>query len=161
MVQIRQARPSDTIEMATLLNAIIAKGGTTAMTTPVTAGELLAWMNQLPDRSAWHVALGPDQKVEGFQWIAPHEALPADACDIATFVAIGSTGKGIGSALFRKTLIAARQLGYAWINANIRADNTDGLAYYAGRGFMDYDFIKAKATADGPGMDKQLKRFRL
>ena len=61
-----------------------------------------------------------------------------DAAEIATFTKIGKTGLGIGSALFRATEKAARGLGYTWINANIRADNAGGLAYYQSRGFEDY-----------------------
>ena len=52
---------------------------------------------------------------------------PPRPVDVATFVQIGATGLGIGSALFYATPTAAKGLGYVWINANIRADN-DGRA---------------------------------
>ncbi len=79
--------------------------------------------------------------VMGFQWIAPHDGLPPEAVDIATFARVGRTQIGIGSALFRATEAAARQMGYRWINANIRADNEGGLIYYQSRGFETYGRI--------------------
>jgi len=114
-----------------------------------------------PDRSAWQVALDDDEKVVGFQWIAPAEYLPPQAADIATFVQIGRTGLGIGSALFKATSKAAKSLGYVWINANIRADNEGGLIYYRSRGFQDYSVIEGYELADGTRVDKRLKRFDL
>ena len=97
--------------------------------------------------------------MQGFQWIAPQPDLPADACDIATFVRIGKTGLGIGSALFNATRQAAADMGYAWINANIRADNDGGLIYYQSRGFRDYGRIENYRLGTGQIVDKVLKRY--
>ncbi|WPZ21786.1 hypothetical protein T7987_00660 [Sulfitobacter faviae] len=44
MIHIRRAGALDTRALAELLNAIIAKGGTTAMVSPVTVRELQGWM---------------------------------------------------------------------------------------------------------------------
>ncbi|WP_204112617.1 GNAT family N-acetyltransferase [Shimia biformata] len=147
--------------MADLLNEIITIGGTTAMTNPVNYTDLARWMDEGSDRVAWHVAEDNSSALLGFQWIGPHPDLPTDACDIATFAAIGKTGIGVGSALFETTKSAARRLGYKWINANIRADNTGGLTYYQSRGFEDYG-RKTDVTLDnGQTVDKVLKRFDL
>ena len=134
-ISVRRATRLDARPMAALLNAIIDEGGTTALVRQVTGDDLWEWMEADPDRSAWHVALDQDGAVVGFQWIEPRDYLPPHAVDIATFVKIGQTGLGIGSALFAATADAARKLGYAWINANIRADNEGGLIYYQSRGF--------------------------
>ncbi len=161
MINVRKAISLDAGSMATLLNEIIKQGGTTALTTPVTGKDMIERMQSSPDRSAWHVALDGAEKVVGFQWIAPATYLPEDAAEIATFVQIGRTGLGIGSSLFEATKKAAKNLGYAWINANIRADNEGGLIYYQSRGFADYGRIEGYELSDGQLVDKVLKRYDL
>ncbi|MEM7520819.1 MAG: GNAT family N-acetyltransferase [Pseudomonadota bacterium] len=161
MITVRTPTPLDHGDMARLLNEIIAEGGTTALTRPVTAEDLAEWMAFAPDKSAWHVALDAQEKVVGFQWIEPKAELPAEAIDIATFVQIGQTGLGIGSKLFEATKTAARALGCKWINANIRADNEGGLIYYQSRGFQDYGRLEGYELADGEIVDKRLKRYDL
>ena len=145
--------------MAEILNAIIEQGETTALATPVTGNDLAERMTR--ERAAWHVAEDDAGLVLGFQWIEPADYLPAEAAEIATFARIGMTGLGIGSALFRATEQVARDLGFGWINANIRADNTGGLAYYQSRGFEDYGRIDGYRMANGKTVDKILKRFEL
>ncbi len=161
MIRIRKPGTFDTRDMAELLNEIIAEGGTTAHTNPVTADDITQWITATPDQSAWHVAVNETEQVVGFQWIEPHPDLPPEAADISTFVRVGQTGHGIGSALFTATTEAARALGYKWINANIRADNEGGLIYYQSRGFEDYGTLKDYRMANGQLVDKRLKRFDL
>lgn len=148
-------------EMAEILNEIIEVGNSTALATKVSTSEIQKWMARNPERSAWHVAEGLDGRALGYQWIEPASYLPNDAAEIATFARIGHTGLGIGSALFRETCNAARRLGYTWINANIRADNTGGLAYYQSRGFEDYGRKENVKMDNGHLVNKVLKRFDL
>lgn len=161
MIRVVKASPPHCSEMAELLNEIIATGSTTALATPVTATEIGIWMNRNPSRSAWYVAEAENGSVLGFQWIEPGEDSSLGMAEIATFARVGMTGLGIGSALFQATQEAARQLGYAWINANIRADNAGGLAYYQSRGFEDYGRKAAVQMSNGQVVDKLLKRFDL
>ena len=147
--------------MARLLNEIIDEGRTSALVRPVTGQDIAEWMSFDPARSAWHVATDGSERVVGFQWIEPEASLPSEVANIATFVQIGQTGLGIGSALFGATRRAATDLGYAWINANIRADNEGGLIYYQSRGFQDYGTIEGYKMANGQIVDKRLKRFDL
>jgi len=160
MLHIRRASTLDTRQMAELLNEIIAAGGTTALTDPVDAETLGNWMASDP-RSLWHVAEDDAGMILGFQWVDPHPTEGPKVAQIATFAKIGKTGLGIGSALFKATRAACSQAGYAWINAEIRADNTGGLAYYQSRGFEDYGRIEGYRMADGQILDKVLKRFDL
>ncbi|MEM8788682.1 MAG: GNAT family N-acetyltransferase [Pseudomonadota bacterium] len=156
-VEVRAACAADTPAMAALLNQIIAIGGTTALQTPVTADWFVERL-AVP-RSCWHVAVAED--LLGFQWAAPNPKLPPDIADIATFVRVGLTGRGVGSALFRATETCVRARGYGAINATIRGDNTGGLAYYSGRGFRDHDVTPAVPLADGTPVDRVHKRFAL
>ncbi|MEQ8898322.1 MAG: GNAT family N-acetyltransferase [Roseovarius sp.] len=160
MIHIRTAGPIDAAPMADLLNAIIGAGGTTAMTDPVTAAMLKDWMQAKPG-TAWHLAEDDTGTVLGFQWIEPKVGLPPEACDIATFVRTGQAKLGIGSALFDHTRTAAKSLGYGWINATIRADNTGGLAYYQSRGFETYTTRKNVPLPGGATVDRISKRFDL
>ena len=162
MIIVRRAIALDAPSMARLLNEIIAEGGTTAITTQVTGKDLADWMADKYDRAAWHVAVDASEQVVGFQWIAQGaDYLPPEAAEIATFVQIGQTGLGIGSKLFDATRRAAKDLGYTWINANIRADNEGGLIYYQSRGFQDYGRIEGYEMANGQVVDKVLKRYDL
>ena len=161
MVKVRKPIHLDAKPMARLLNEIITAGGTTALTRPVTGEDMLEWMAEDAEQSAWHVALDDAEGIVGFQWVCPKSSLPSVACDIATFVEVGRTGLGIGSALFKATTQAAKDLGYRWINANIRTDNEGGLIYYQSRGFVDYKTIEGYELANGQIVSKTLKRYDL
>lgn len=162
MIHVRPAIRLDAPSMARLLNAIIHEGGTTAITDPVSGDDLAEWMAENDGRAAWHVAVNDAEEVVGFQWIAPGgDYLPPEAAEIATFVQIGQTGLGIGSKLFDATRRAAKAIGYAWINANIRSDNEGGLIYYQSRGFQDYGVIEGYTLKNGQLVDKTLKRYDL
>lgn len=160
-IAVRPASRLDSRQMADLLNAISCAGGTTALVRAVTEDDIADWMAAAPAKSAWHVAATETEGVVGFQWIEPSDHLPEEAAEIATFVRIGQSGLGIGSALFRATETAARRLGYAWINANIRADNEGGLIYYQSRGFREYDRWDNCRLESGEVVVKVLKRYDL
>ena len=161
MIHIRRAGVQDIRAMAGLLNEIIETGGTTAMTAPMTTGELRDWMQSDAPQSAWHVAEDDRGEILGFQFLGPHEQLPPDACDIATYVRRGQNGLGIGSKLFEASRAAAGALGYRWINATIRADNEGGLAYYQSRGFEDWKRVDGDVLDDGTIVCRVFKCFDL
>lgn len=158
---IRPAHDLDAGEIASLLNEIITIGGTTALTGDVSREDILGWMSRAHAAGAWHVAETEEGEILGFQYIAPNSDLPLEAADVATFAKPGRQGMGIGSKLFEATREAAKRLGYSWINANIRADNESGLAYYQSRGFENYGLIEGYQMADGRAVNKILKRLDL
>lgn len=160
-ISVRPGSNADLRQAAELLNEIIAIGGTTARTQATTSRDLGAWLSADPAHSFWCIAEDETGHLLGFQWIGPHPELPADACDISTFVKAGQTGLGIGSRLFEATAKAALDLGYDWINANIRADNSGGLIYYQSRGFRDRGQLENVELADGTRVNKVLKRYDL
>lgn len=161
MITVRRAGDLDARDMADLLNAIIRKGGTTALTSEISGDTIKGWFRQASSQSVWHVAEDENGKILGFQSIEPHKDLPPNACDIATFVKVGQTGLGIGSKLFAASQKAAAQLGYEWINATIRADNSGGLAYYQSRGFETYAHYPDQKLSNGMVVSKVSKRFDL
>ncbi len=161
MITVRPAAPGDAPQMAALLAAIIARGGITAIRGPVDGADIAAWMARAPERSSWHVACDAAGAVIGFQWAEPHPDLPTDAADIASFVRIGETGRGVGRKLFEATAARARALGYRWLNASIRGDNASGLTYYARIGFSDWHADPGATLWDGTVTGKVHKRFDL
>lgn len=158
---VRQGSAPDLRQAAEILNTIVAAGGTTALTHELTREELGGWLLADPGKAAWQVAETEAGDILGFQWIGPFGELPPEACEIGTYVKIGQTGVGIGSKLFAATKAAARDMGYTWIRAIIRADNTGGLAYYQSRGFEDYDVVRDVALDNGLRVDKRCKRYTL
>lgn len=159
MIHVRRPGNLDASGMASLINQIIAKGGTTAYTNPIKPSDLRLRMAE-PD-AIWHLAENDAGEVLGFQWIAPHKDLTKDSVDIASFVKIGAAGLGIGSALFEATKKAAKKNGYHFIHAIIRADNDSGLAYYQSRGFESFQKISNTELDDGTIVDKIWKRYDL
>lgn len=157
----RPGTAADLRQAAEILNEIIEIGGTTARTEQTNAESLGKSLLSEDGYSAWHVIEDASGTILGFQWIGPHSGLPPEACDISTFVKPGQTGLGIGSQLFEATKQAANELGYDWINANIRADNNGGLAYYQSQGFRDWNRVEDVSLDNGMIVDKILKRYDL
>lgn len=157
---VRPATIDDCPPMVELLNEIIAIGGTTANVTPWTTAQMVEKMQTNTDRSSWVVAV-KGGVLMGYQYFQPHPDLPPEAPSIATFVRVGAVKMGVGSAMFTETLSAAKRLGYTWINATIRADNTGGQAYYASRGFEIWDVNENTALEDGTPTTKISRRYDL
>jgi L-amino acid N-acyltransferase YncA len=161
-VVIRPATREDAAALAELLNAIIARGGTTALEEPYSADGLAYAYLVGPDVVCCFVAVDADTgALEGFQTLGRLPSLPAGWGDIGTFARVGGTQRGIGTALFPATRQEARQQGLQWINATIRADNTGGLAFYGRLGFEDYRVSPNISLKDGTPVDRVHKRYPL
>ncbi|MBP7135949.1 MAG: GNAT family N-acetyltransferase [Sphingomonadaceae bacterium] len=161
-VEVRDVRAGDAAELAELLNAIIAQGGTTALEVPFTPERLADSYLTGPAVLCCFVALDPaSQGILGFQTLGRYPDLPDDVGDIGTFARIGNTQSGVGSSLFRATRERALALGLTAINATIRADNAGGLAFYSRQGFRDHSVAKAVPLSDGTPVDRISKRYSL
>ncbi len=141
---VRNALSNDAAQMCDLLNEIIALGGTTAHRSPFYPAKMQSEYILNPRGVSCRVAV-ERHGIVGFQcleradpnWGGDHP-LPSDWGVIATFVADGQQGQGIGRTLFHATVKAARAANLVAIDATIRKENTGGLAFYAGLGFVDY-----------------------
>jgi L-amino acid N-acyltransferase YncA len=146
--------------VAELLNAIIARGGTTAFETPFTAEKLREAYLTGPTVHCCFVAEAGSQLL-GFQTLGTQTFLPALIGDIATFTRVGGTQSGVGSALFAATCERARERGLTAINATIRGDNTGGLTFYSRLGFIDHEVVPAVPLKNGTPVDRIRKLFTL
>jgi L-amino acid N-acyltransferase YncA len=159
---VRHARREDAAEMAELINAIIAIGGTTAYEEPFEPASMDASYISLPELVSCLVAEA-DGGIVGFQGLMrsfdPADILPDGWATIGTFARVGLTQRGVGGALFARTLVAAREAGITVIDATIRADNTGGLAFYARQGFVDYHRLVGVPLRNGAPVDRIRKRF--
>lgn len=161
-IAVRPATSADAPELAELLNAIIARGGTTALEEAFTPERLDETYLTGSDVLSCVVAVDTDSgRLEGFQTLIREPHLPEDWGDIATFSRVDGIQRGVGSALFAATRERARALGLAAVNAEIRADNTGGLAFYSKMGFQDYHVDRAVPLSDGTPVDRINKRYML
>ncbi|WP_241127887.1 GNAT family N-acetyltransferase [Novosphingobium terrae] len=161
-LHIRDVAPADAAELADLLNAIIARGGTTALQDPFSAEDLAKTYLIGPHVHCCFVAVAAATgRIEGFQTLVRNPPLPDDIGDIATFARIDGTQRGVGSALFAATKARARALGLTAISATIRADNHGGLAFYGKQGFADYAVARAIPLKNGEAVDRITKRCLL
>lgn len=159
-LHIRPVSRDDAAELADLLNAIIARGGTTALETPFTPDTLDRKYLTGPTVLCCFVAQA-DGQLLGFQTLGRQSFLPPDIGDIGTFTRVGITQRGTGTALFAATCARARQLGLIGINATIRSDNAGGLAFYSRIGFIDHEVVPAVPLKDGTPVDRIRKRYTL
>lgn len=159
---VRPVTAADAQGLADLLNAIIARGGTTALEEPFTPERLDQLYLSGPSVLACAVAVDVDNgQLAGFQTLVRDPHLPEDWGDIATFVRINGTQKGTGTTLFAATRTSAALSQLVGINATIRADNAGGLAYYAAMGFVDHRIDAAVPLSDGARVDRIHKQYML
>ncbi|SDE31507.1 GNAT family N-acetyltransferase [Limimaricola pyoseonensis] len=161
-MEIRDARPGDAKALCAVINPHIAAGGSTAHRRPFDA----AWMLEhyvAPPQIVCCTVAEEAGRVLGFQSLVladdPDDPLPEGWAVIASFVAEGQGGRGIGRAMFEHTGAAARAAGVTAIDATIRADNAAGLRYYAGLGFTDWDRLVGVPLGDGRPVDRIRKKF--
>ena len=156
---IRHGILEDGQSISILLNEIIEIGGTTAYQTPRSAQDIEGQFFANSHFICLFVAETMEQDLVGFQFLERHTKLPDDWGSIATFAKIGSSARGIGTALFQQTLKFARQNNVSVIDATIRADNESGLRYYSKMGFEDYSTAKAVPLSDGVLVDRISKKY--
>jgi L-amino acid N-acyltransferase YncA len=153
---IRAATPADARQMADVLNAVIALGGTTAHEHPKSETQVRESYVTGPHVLSSVVA-ELDGRVIGWQSV---EHWKGEA-HIGTFVQPGLQAKGTGWRLFEETCATLRPKDVRWIIASIRADNVPGLAYYARIGFRDIGAKPDFALSDGRKVGRIHRRFDL
>ncbi|MCB1336375.1 MAG: GNAT family N-acetyltransferase [Maritimibacter sp.] len=107
---------------------------------PVTRDSLAEWFDGDSAYAAWHLVEDDAGRALGFQHIGRSDALPPEACEIATFFTrTEKLPAGAGARLFDTSAEAARLLRYTWISAAIGQTNEAARVYYQALGFRPYD----------------------
>ncbi len=139
-LEFRAARDSDADGIGAVLKALAAAG---KRSRPSDSEFALAHYIGAPHQVRCTVAVDPDGEILGFQSLKL--AIPNNPYGVAVGWGIIGTHihplaarRGIGRALFRSTLQAARTAGLPAIDATIGATNAEGRAYYKAMGFRDY-----------------------
>jgi L-amino acid N-acyltransferase YncA len=161
---IRDARPDDAAAIVAIFNPIIKAGCYTAFDQPFTVEEERAFIENLPERGIFHVAVRPqDGQILGFQSMTP---FPGDARAfahvgiVATYVDLNYRRHGIAKHLFAATFAAARTKGYEKLFTYVRADNVAGLATYLNQGFRIVGTAQQHAKIRGRYVDEVIiERF--
>jgi L-amino acid N-acyltransferase YncA len=159
---VRPCMPDDAPAVAELLNAVIARGGTTALQDAFTPEQLAQTYLTGPNVHVCLVAVDAvTDRIEGFQTLGRYPGLPEDVGDIGTFARVDGVQRGVGSALFAAMIDRARAHGLSAMNATIRADNSGGIAFYTKQGFADHAVTVGVPLQDGTPVDRVHKRYPL
>ena len=138
-VMIRPAIGTDASGIVDILNPIIEAGVYTAFDTPFTVEAERTYLETLPARGIFLVALDTAGRIVGFQSMEPF-ATYTRAFDhvgvMGTYVDLSCRRQGIGRRLFEATFEAARRKHYEKLFTYIRADNAAALQAYMGQGFV-------------------------
>ena len=140
MLKIRTATLDDAPAMTAVQNEIFAAG---LRKTPRDVETILKVYLQREDNIECTVAENSEGRILGFQSLT--YARPGNPYGveegwgiIGTHVSPMAARQGVGSGLFRATLVAAQAAGLENIDASIGADNALGQAYYEAMGFRTY-----------------------
>lgn len=135
-MHIRQASTEDAHALASVLNAIIAEGGKTAIDTPLTDSEFAEWFITGPHCISCVLATNDAGEPLGYQALERfHDDLPPGLADIGTFVTATSRGTGVGRQLSEVTFATPEKAGLHTIRAVIQRSNQDAIKYYRSIGF--------------------------
>jgi 8-oxo-dGTP pyrophosphatase MutT (NUDIX family)/L-amino acid N-acyltransferase YncA len=155
---VRAVRPEDAAAIVAILDPIIACGQYSAFDTPFSVEAERAYIESLPERAIFHVAvLGQDQRIVGFQSLEPfasythafdHVGVPG------TFVDLAYRRRGIARCLFSATFEAARRRGYEKLFTYVRADNPAALATYLSQGFRIVGTAQRQVKIRGQYIDE-------
>jgi ribosomal protein S18 acetylase RimI-like enzyme len=161
---VRPVVPADAEQMVVLLEEIAAERVHTAISKPWPPAEQRRYICALSVREAIHVAEDDQQGLIGYQVLelwAPSLASMAHVAQVGTFIKAGWRGKGVGSALFRRTLSFARTHSYGKFVIQVRASNTAGQSFYRMLGFAECGRLTRQVRIGTEEDDEILMEFFL
>lgn len=136
---VRRGGVDDAAGVAAVLNAIILGGRHSLLDTPFSDAQERDYLASLPERSCLHVAEERGSGIVAFQTLEPWNSFVTSEFDhvatLGTYVSEPCRRRGVGAALAAATFAAAREMGYAKVLTDVRADNLDSLGYHLALGF--------------------------
>ena len=137
---VREAGLGDAAGLAAVLSDLVAAGKRRKSDSPeFVLGHYITHAHQIQCA----VASEDGTDVLGFQslksaWVGNPYEVSVGWGIIGTHIRPSAARRGVGRALFRETLKAAREHGLDAIDATIGNSNTEGLGYYEAMGFQTY-----------------------
>ncbi len=160
--EIRPATGEDAEGIAAVVNSIVREGGLTVIDRTYSVEEERAFLNGLDPRARLTVATVAGQVVALVE--VDLYAVYTDAMrhvgTMATFVAAGLRGQGLGRRLAEANFATAGAAGFLKLVINVRADNEDAQSFYSALGFVPCGRLVRQAFVDGHYVDELLyERF--
>ena len=139
-MEVREAITDDAEAMSSVLRAIIAHTGRQRRTEP--SFMVSNYINH-PESVRCSVAIDEQRNLIGFQslvrsWPDNPYDVPHGWGIVGTHISPLAHRKGVGTALFAVTKVAAEAAGLLKIDAYIGSDNPAALQYYEAQGFQTY-----------------------
>lgn len=148
---IRKATQKDAQAICNIWETIAGERRYSAISKPFTLEQEINYINSLSDQEAIFLA-EIDGQVVGFQSIdrfAKYTESMNHVATLGTYVLPEYRTKGIGNALFEKTLEFARKQGYEKFVIYVRASNSDAQTFYSRFGFEPKGVLKKQVKIDG------------
>ena len=147
---IRKATQKDAQATCDIWKVITSERRYSTISEPFTLEQEVDYLNSLSEREAIFLA-EVDSEVVGFQSIdrfAKYTESMNHVATVGTYVLPEYRGKGIGKALFEKTVEFAREQGYEKVVIYVRSSNTDAQDFYSGFGFEPKGVLKKQVKID-------------
>lgn len=161
-VTVRPARSGDVEAVRAIRNHAIEHSTALWTQTPQSLVEAEAWLAVHVERSSAFVA-EVEGEVAGFAVYGPWRELDGyrHTVEDSVYVRDGRHGLGIGSALLRALVTAAREAGHHVVIAGIEAENVPSIRLHERFGFQCVGVIPEVGTKFGRWLDLTLMRLAL
>jgi len=155
---IRKASPVDAAGIVAVMEVIASERVHSAIDWAWTVAQETRYLESLPLREAFHVAVDEKEGIVGFQSLDLWSSLPsmAHVGQVGTFLLPGWRGQWIGHGLWNATLCFARSAVYRKLCLQVRASNTAAQRFYCSLGFRECGRLTRQVIIDGIEDDEVL-----
>jgi ribosomal-protein-alanine N-acetyltransferase len=161
---LRRATVADSEAIIQILQGVAAEGGYTAITRPWSNEQQRRYIALLSPREAIHVAETEAGTIAGYQTLdlwAPTLQSMAHVGQIGTFLRPEWRGRGLGAALFQRTVDFACGQDYSKLVIQVRAGNGAALRFYRRLGFRECGRLSRQVRVHESEEDEILMEFFL
>ncbi len=161
---IRRATEADAEAIISILEGIASERIYTAINRPWSADEQRQYLVSLSAREAIHVAEPRGKAIIGYQTLelwAPTLDSMAHVGQIGTFLRPAWRRRGIGEALFQRTVDFARKRDFLKFVIQVRSSNISAQAFYRRLGFRECGRLNRQVRIGGQEDDEIIMEFFL
>jgi ribosomal protein S18 acetylase RimI-like enzyme len=161
---IRRAEAEDAEAIIAIIEKIASERIYTAISKPWSAGRQREYLESLSEREAIHVAEAEGHGIIGYQTLelwAPSLESMAHVGQIGTFLTPEWRRRGIGEALFQRSIDYARERDFLKFVIQVRASNLPAQTFYRQLGFRDCGRLTRQVRIDRQEDDEIIMEFFL